>query len=94
MGENTLDDLEKIPGERISLVHFHDAADRPKDKLNDADRLYPGEGVLDLAGMCRILRNKGYEGPLSVELINPKLWEEMSPKDMAAKAWDSLKAYL
>jgi 2-keto-myo-inositol isomerase len=94
VGQNTLDDLGKIPGERISLIHFHDAADRPRDKLRDEDRLYPGEGVIDLDGFCGVLRDKGYEGVLSVELINPKLWETMSPKDMAIKAWDSLRPYL
>ena len=94
VGESTLDDLEKIPGERISLIHFHDAADRPRGELRDEDRLYPGEGVIDLGGFCRVLKDKGYEGPLSVELINPKLWETVSPKEMASKAWDSLKNYL
>jgi 2-keto-myo-inositol isomerase len=94
VGQNTLHDLGKIPLERISLIHFHDAADRPRDKLRDEDRLYPGEGVIDLDGFCGVLRDKGYEGVLSVELINPKLWETMSPKDMAIKAWDSLKPYL
>jgi 2-keto-myo-inositol isomerase len=94
VGENTLEDLEKIPPERISLIHFHDAADLPRNKLGDEDRLYPGEGVIDLGGFCKVLRDKGYEGPLSVELINPKLWETVSPKDMASKAWDSLKPYL
>ncbi len=94
VGQNTLDDLKKIPSEKISLIHFHDAADRPRGELRDEDRLYPGEGVIDLDGFCRVLRDKGYDGPLSVELINPKLWETMSPKDMASKAWDSLKPYL
>jgi 2-keto-myo-inositol isomerase len=94
VGQNTLHDLGKIPLERISLIHFHDAADRPRDKLRDEDRLYPGEGVIDLDGFCGVLRDKGYDGPLSVELINPKLWETMSPRDMAIKAWDSLKPYL
>ena len=94
VGENTLGDLEKIPPEKISLVHFHDAADRPRDELRDEDRLYPGEGVIDLGGFCRVLKDKGYEGPLSVELINPKLWETASPKEMASKAWESLKPYV
>jgi hypothetical protein len=42
----------------------------------------------------RVLSIYTYDGPLSVELINPKLWETMSPKDMASKAWESLKPYL
>lgn len=94
VGESTLDDLERVPPERISFVHFHDAADRPRGELRDEDRLYPGEGVMDLRGFCKVLKDKGYEGALSVELINPKLWETMSPKDMASKAWNSLKPYL
>jgi len=94
VGENTLEDLKRIPPERISLVHFHDAADLPRDRLRDEDRLYPGEGIIDLYGFCGVLKDRGYDGPLSVELINPKLWETMSPMDMAKRAWESLKPYL
>lgn len=93
LGENTLEDLEKIPGDRISFVHFHDVADLPLDELSDENRLFPGEGVIDLKGFCKIFRDKDYHGPLSVELINPKL-EEEPPKELIEKTWKSLKKYL
>jgi len=93
VGENTLSDLKKIPADTISFVHFHDAVDLPLDKLNDEHRLFPGEGVMDLKEICEVLRDKGYQGPLSVELFSPKLWE-MPPKEVARKAWESLRRYL
>lgn len=93
VGENTINDLKKVPGDMISFVHFHDVADLPLDKLNDEHRLFPGEGIMDLKGMCEVFRDKGYQGPLSVELFNPKLWE-MPPQEVASKAWKSLRRYL
>jgi len=93
VGENTLDDLEKVPGDRISFIHFHDAANLPLDKLSDEHRLFPGEGIIDLDGFCKILGKKNYQGPLSVELINPELWKVPAEK-IIKKAWNSLKKYL
>jgi len=55
----------------ISVVHFHDADNIPLDNISDEDQLFPGKGVIDLKKFCKILREKEYDGPLSVELINP-----------------------
>jgi 2-keto-myo-inositol isomerase len=93
VGENSLDDLKKIPGNMISVVHFHDADNIPLDNISDEDRLFPGKGVIDLKKFCKILREKEYDGPLSVELINPNLWK-IPPKEIAKKAWDSLEEYV
>jgi len=75
------------------MVHFHDADNIPLDNISDEHRLFPGEGVIDLKKFCKILREKGYNGPLSVELINPNLWK-IPPKEIAKKAWDSLEKYI
>jgi len=93
VAENTLDDLNEIPEDRISLVHFHDSPDLPLYKLNDEHRLFPGEGVIDLKGFCEILRKKSYQGPLSVELFNPKL-QDIPPRELARRVWESLQQYL
>ena len=35
-----------------------------------------GEGPLDLAAEVRLLREKGYQGTVSLELFNPELWSQ------------------
>ena len=93
IAENILGDLNEIPEDKISLIHFHDSLDLPLHKLNDEHRLFPGEGVVDLNGFCGILREKGYHGLLSVELFNPKL-RDIAPRELARRAWESLQQYL
>jgi sugar phosphate isomerase/epimerase len=71
-GLNKLEDLDLIrPGE-IGHVHFQDVPDIPRELLDNATRLIPGDGIAPLTRMLRTLANKGYAGPLSVELFLPK----------------------
>ena len=93
VGENVLDDLREVPLDRIAFVHFHDAEDVPLDRITDEHRVFPGEGVIDLEGFYKILSDKGYQGALSVELIDPKLWKKPA-KEIVKKAWESLQKYL
>lgn len=74
-GGSTLDDLREIPVERISHYHIDDAApDIPAGQQRDADRVMPGDGVIDLKAEVQLLRDHGYHGTVSLELFNPELW--------------------
>jgi len=70
------EDVRKLPGERVLIVHINDAEDLPPEQATDANRLYPGEGVLPLAGYLDALRAIGYDGFLSVELFRPEYWAD------------------
>lgn len=71
-GLNKLEDLDQIrPGE-IQHVHFQDVPDIARELLDNTTRLIPGDGVSPLNAMLRKLADKGYAGPLSVELFLPK----------------------
>jgi len=70
------DDVARLPGERLLIVHINDAEDLPAEQLTDAHRLYPGLGVLPLAGYLGALREVGYDGYLSVELFRPEYWAD------------------
>ena len=59
------------PGE-IGHVHFQDTPDLPRELLEQTTRVIPGDGVAPLQTILRKLANKGYAGPLSVELFLPK----------------------
>ncbi len=82
-----------VPADLLSIVHFHDSEPGPVDKLTLGSRILPGEGVIDLRGFVAALRARGYEGPLSVELFNERVWA-MPPDEAARAAMASLKAFL
>jgi len=74
---STLDDLRAIPAEKISHYHIDDAArDIPPGQQTDPDRVMPGEGAIDLAVEIAVLKEIGYQGAISLELFNPRLWAE------------------
>jgi len=64
-----LSQIEKVPGERISLVHLNDVKDVPRDRAVDADRTYPGEGIMPLGQIVGGLVRGGFRGPFSVEIF-------------------------
>jgi 2-keto-myo-inositol isomerase len=83
-GGSSLVDLAALPMDRVAIVHIDDAPPTPlPGHLQDADRVYPGEGVIDLPAMLRLLRDGGYRGPLSLELFNPAYWRD-DPRHVAA----------
>jgi len=71
-GLNKLEDMDQIrPGE-IQHVHFQDVPDMPRELLDNNSRFIPGDGVSPIVPMLQKLAQKGYSGPLSVELFLPK----------------------
>lgn len=55
----------------MPVFHMNDyPADPPRERITDADRVYPGDGVAPLASLFRDLREIGYSGVLSLELFN------------------------
>jgi 2-keto-myo-inositol isomerase len=76
-GGGSIDDLLKIPGNRLANFHINDLPAQP-DPLTqkDEDRVMVGDGIADLPRVIGNLRAIKYEGPLSLELFNRKLWAE------------------
>jgi len=69
--------IKFLKGIKISICHFNDApAAPPQFDQSDADRVYPGDGVLPLSQMLRDLASIGYEGFLSIELFNESYWRD------------------
>ena len=81
-GLNKLEDLDLLrPGE-IGHVHFQDVPDMPRELLDNTTRIIPGDGVSPLIRILRKLADKGYAGPLSVELFLPK-FQQGDPFEVA-----------
>ncbi|MGC8833446.1 MAG: sugar phosphate isomerase/epimerase family protein [Armatimonadota bacterium] len=71
----TLDEIRSIPVNRLLIVHVNGCESRPPAELNDGHRLYPGEGIIPITDIFRILKQKGYKGPLSVEVFRQEYWK-------------------
>ena len=81
-GLNKLEDLDLIRRGEIGHVHFQDVPDMPRELLDNTTRLIPGDGVSPLTTILRKLADKGYAGPLSVELFLPK-FQQGDPFEVA-----------
>lgn len=91
---STLDDLRAVPVERISHYHFDDArSDKPALTQTDPDRVMPGEGCIDLRAEVDLLREKGYQGTVSLELFNRDLWGQ-DPNQVLANGIERMREYL
>lgn len=74
---STLEDLHAIPIEKISHYHIDDAhPDKPATTQKDPDRVMLGEGQIDLAAEVAVLKEKGYDRTMSLELFSAELWEQ------------------
>ena len=81
-GLNKLEDLDLIRPSEIGHVHFQDVPDMPRELLDNTTRIIPGDGVSPLIHILRKLAEKGYAGPLSVELFLPK-FQQGDPFEVA-----------
>src|SRR5262245_2425113 len=81
-GPSKLEDLDLIKPGEIGHVHFQDVPDMPRELLDNTTRLIPGEGIAPLNRMLRTLADKGYAGPLSVELFLPR-FQQGDPYEIA-----------
>jgi len=66
--------VAKIDPDQILIVHINDAENLPTESLVDANRLYPGAGILPLHGYLDALEEAGYDGFLSVEIFREEYW--------------------
>lgn len=66
---HTTDAIRDAGRERIVAVHLNDTADEPPEQVRDDRRLLPGEGVIDLPGFLRALRDVGYRDAITLEVF-------------------------
>jgi 2-keto-myo-inositol isomerase len=68
--------LDGYPIHRLALVHLNDAPAKPPREIEDADRVLPGDGVINLKSLLHELQAGKYAGPWSLETFNPAYWKE------------------
>ena len=91
LGGSSAEELARIPGESLFLVHLSDAMDIGLEKLRSHhdNRTFPGEGTLDYAPLFQALEKLDYQGPLSLEIWNRNL-AAADPAEVAQRGFSSL----
>lgn len=91
-GENPVDAIAAVAS-RVKHVHIRDCKGRqqgpgkPEDQAN-------GRGDIDLVGYVRVLHEKGYTGPLNLEVIGAKAYSLEQCCVIAAEARGHMQACL
>ena len=86
-------EIETIPVEKLYIVHVNDSEDGPINELSDANRLYPGLGVLPLEKYFNLLSKLKYQGFVSVEIFRPEYWNE-AYDEVIEKSYSQLMKYI
>jgi 2-keto-myo-inositol isomerase len=85
--------LDGYPIDRLALVHLNDAPAKPPREIEDADRVLPGDGVINLKALIKELRAGQYAGPWSLETFNPTYWTQ-DPEEIARRGRAAIEALL
>jgi 4-hydroxyphenylpyruvate dioxygenase len=75
IGPSKESDLPYLNADNLFHVQLCDLAGQPREFAADGDRVLPGDGDFQLAAIVDRLREIQYAGPVSVELMNPAIWQ-------------------
>ncbi len=92
-GDSRMEDLARVPVDKLFVVHVNGCEDRPKGELTDAHRLYPGEGAIPIEEILGTLRARGFDGTVSIEIFRPEYWEQ-DPRCVARTAREKAERVL
>ncbi len=69
--------LKHIRGSFIAIFQINDVpSEPPREELEDAHRIYPGDGIFPLGEILRDLKDTGFKEFVSLQLFNPVYWEQ------------------
>ena len=83
--------LNLLSAAAVGIFHVNDYPKIDREKITDADRVYPGDGVAPLKDVFAALRAAGYRGFVSLELFNRDYWKQ-DPLAVARTGLAKMKA--
>ena len=92
-GPSKFEDLGLVHRDNLFHVQLSDLAGVPRELATDSDRVLPGDGDFLLRLILDHFRTIGYDGYVSVELMNPLVWQ-LPPEQVAEVAMTSLRRLL
>ncbi len=93
IGPSKLEDLAYLTNANLFHVQLCDLAGVPRELATDADRVLPGDGDFQLEPIVDHLRQIGYTGFVSIELMNPQIWR-IAPRQFGEIAITALRKLL
>jgi len=91
-GGGSVESIAMLRGEQVAVAHFNDTpAAPPREQQHDRDRVWPGEGHLDLRRYLALLQQIGFRGWLSLELFREDLWAR-DPLEVARIGLEKMRA--
>ena len=93
VGPSKPEDLALLTTANLFHVQLCDLVGTPRELATDADRILPGDGDLPLEPLIAHLRAISYEGHVSVELMNPQIWQ-VAPRSFGEIAMTALRKIL
>ncbi|HEV3084974.1 MAG TPA: sugar phosphate isomerase/epimerase [Gemmataceae bacterium] len=89
-GPSKFEDLALLTPANLAFVQICDLAGVPRELATDADRVLPGDGDFQLGAILQQLQRIGYGGWVSLELMNPTLWNTPASQ-VAAIAYQAMQ---
>jgi sugar phosphate isomerase/epimerase len=74
-GPSKFEDLVHLTQTDLAWVQMCDLSGTPRELAGDSDRILPGEGDIQLGSIVDHLGRIGYDGYVSLEVLNPHLWQ-------------------
>ncbi len=93
VGPSKLDDLAGLTSENLFHVQLCDLVDVPREFATDSHRILPGDGDISLEPIIAHLTQIGYDGCVSIEVLNPQIWQ-VPPLQFAEVAMTALRKLL
>jgi sugar phosphate isomerase/epimerase len=93
VGPSKTEDLGYLTAQNLFHVQVCDVGDVPRELARDSDRILPGEGDIRLDALIDCLKGIGYAGCISLELMNPQLWQ-LPPLPLADAGLAALRRLL
>lgn len=92
-GPSKPEDLDRLTAANLAHVQVCDVAGVPRELMSDSDRVMPGEGDFRLGPLVSRLKAIHYAGGMSLELMNPVLWQ-LKPTQVVELGMTALRRLL
>jgi 2-keto-myo-inositol isomerase len=92
-GPSKTEDLNYLTTSNLFHVQLCDLLDTPRELASDSNRILPGDGDFPLQPLIDHLRAIGYTGCVSLELLNPQLWQ-VPPRQLGEIGMTALRKVL
>jgi len=93
LGPSKEEDLRYLTPQNLFHVQLCDLVGTPRELASDGDRVLPGDGDFQLGPIVEHLRRIDYRGPVSIETMNPQIWQ-IPPRQFGEIAVTALRKVL